>query len=229
LQGYQKVYRISPDLGYYIECQKAISQYISELATRKTPNWNSSSDSNCPLKHLPTNYEGYLACDFVQGKWYQILFKSVTRYEVYHKKVYRTFWSNHSSIYVIRPSFLIKTNYTEVNWLQKLISLKVSSISLLVHYRIRIDNHLYYMIMISNCTIHQWVTQTFTLIPYYAVHEVCYETDWPSYEHRLEHCVPFQIDNKCLQKIGAKLFACSKIYICLWMISYFTFDTILHT
>uniref|UniRef100_A0A1I7VXX6 Uncharacterized protein n=1 Tax=Loa loa TaxID=7209 RepID=A0A1I7VXX6_LOALO len=79
-KGYQKNYRISPDLGYYIGCQKALSQYRSQLAIRKTPIWN-TSNANCPLKSLPKNYEGYLACDFMQGKWYEILFKSTIRYE----------------------------------------------------------------------------------------------------------------------------------------------------
>ncbi|VDK79455.1 unnamed protein product [Litomosoides sigmodontis] len=123
-KGYQKNYRISPDLGYYIGCQKALSQYLSQLAVRKIPVWN-NSNANCPLKSLPRSYEGYLACDFIQGKWYEIIFTSAIRYELYHEKVYKTFWSNHSSILLIRPNFLIKTKYTEIDWLSKLISLKV--------------------------------------------------------------------------------------------------------
>ncbi|EFO18016.1 hypothetical protein LOAG_10483 [Loa loa] len=191
--GLSKNYRISPDLGYYIGCQKALSQYRSQLAIRKTPIWN-TSNANCPLKSLPKNYEGYLACDFMQGKWYEILFKSTIRYEVYHRKVYRTFWSNYSSIFLIRPSFSIKINYTEVDWLPKLISLKVRSIScddaefslninsnwsqpisFLIHYRIRLDSHVHYVSLIANRTVEDWMSDTFILIPSRAVHEVCYQ------------------------------------------------------
>lgn len=55
-KGYQSEYRISPDLGYYVGCQKGISYYISQLATRRTSAWNVSSE-NCPLRSLPKTYE----------------------------------------------------------------------------------------------------------------------------------------------------------------------------
>lgn len=55
-QGYQGEYRISPDLGYYIDCQKSISLYISQLAAKETPIWK-SNNHNCPIKDLPKSYE----------------------------------------------------------------------------------------------------------------------------------------------------------------------------
>ncbi|CAG9533939.1 unnamed protein product [Cercopithifilaria johnstoni] len=220
-KGYQKNYRISPDLGYYIGCQKALSHYISQLAIRKTPIWN-TSNPNCPLKSLPKNYEGYLACDFIDGKWYEVIFKSMIRYETYHKKVYRTFWSNYSNILLIQPSFLIKTKYTEVDWLPKLISLKIRStscddaefslninsnwsqpISFVIHYRIRLDNHVHYVSLIANRTVNDWMTDTFVLIPSNAIHEICYQMSWESYEHHFQNCVPFQIDQKCFESNDA--------------------------
>uniref|UniRef100_A0A8R1TJV0 Uncharacterized protein n=1 Tax=Onchocerca volvulus TaxID=6282 RepID=A0A8R1TJV0_ONCVO len=235
-KGYQKNYRISPDLGYYIGCQKALSQYISQLAIRKTPIWN-NSNPNCPLKSLPKNYEGYLACDFIHGKWYEVFFKSMIRYEVYHKKVYRTFWSNYSSIFLIRPSFLIKTNYTEMDWLPKLISLKVrplscddaefslninsnwsQPISLIIHYRIRLNRHVHYVSLIANRTVEDWMSDTFILIPSLATHEVCYQMSWKSYEHHFENCVPFQIDDKCFESNDAHLSVNRNIFMILMMI-----------
>ncbi|KAL3998548.1 hypothetical protein ACH3XW_15500 [Acanthocheilonema viteae] len=236
-KGYQKNYRISPDLGYYIGCQKALSQYISQLAIRKTPIWN-TSNANCPLKSLPKNYEDYLACDFTHGKWYEIIFKSTIRYEVYHKKVYKTFWSNYSSIFLIRPSFLTKTKYTEIDWLSKLISLKVRSvscddaefslninanwsqpISFIIHYRIRLDNHIHYMSLIANRTVDDWMTDTFVLIPSNAIHEVCYQMSWESYGHHFENCIPFQIEQKCFESNDAHLPVKRNIFMILVVVN----------
>lgn len=234
-KGYQENYRISPDLGYYIGCQKALSHYISQLAIRKTPIWN-TSNANCPLKSLPKSYEDYLACDFTHGKWYEVFFKSMIRYEVYHKKVYRTFWSNHSSIFLIMPRFLTKTNYTEVDWLPKLISFKVRSIncddaefslninpnwsqpiSFIIHYRIRLDNHVHYISLIGNRTVDDWMSDTFILIPSHAIHEVCYKMTWESYEHQFENCIPFQIDQKCFERSNAQL-SVNKYIVMIWLI-----------
>ncbi|VDK27110.1 unnamed protein product [Gongylonema pulchrum] len=198
-KGYQQEYRISPDLGYYIGCQKAISQYISQLAVREVSPTNISNE-NCPLRKLPTTYEGYVACDFARGKWYEMFFKSAIRYEIHHRKVYRTFWSNYSSTFLIRPNFLIKTNATETEWLSKLISLRVRPISLLIRYRIRQSTHVHYVNLVSNRTVEGWMMDTFVLVPSQAIHELCYQMSWEPYEHHLEHCIPFQIDEKCLQR-----------------------------
>ncbi|KAM3720339.1 Ferrochelatase [Dirofilaria immitis] len=240
-KGYQRNYRITPDLGYYIGCQKALSQYLSQLAIRKIPPiWN-TTNANCPLKSLPKDYEDYLACDFIHGKWYEILFKSMIRYEIYYKKVYRTFWSNYSSIFLIRPSFLIKTNYTEIDWLSKLISLKVrpincddaefsvnidsnwsQPISLIIHYRIRINNHIHYISLIANRTVEDWMSGTFVLIPSYAIHEVCYQMRWKSYEQHFENCVPFQINKKCFGSNDAYLTMNRNIIMILMIVINFT-------
>ncbi|MCP9257996.1 hypothetical protein DINM_001162 [Dirofilaria immitis] len=112
---------------------KALSQYLSQLAIRKIPPiWN-TTNANCPLKSLPKDYEDYLACDFIHGKWYEILFKI----------------------------------NIDSNWSQP--------ISLIIHYRIRINNHIHYISLIANRTVEDWMSGTFVLIPSYAIHEVCYQ------------------------------------------------------
>uniref|UniRef100_A0A0M3HWJ7 OMP_b-brl domain-containing protein n=1 Tax=Ascaris lumbricoides TaxID=6252 RepID=A0A0M3HWJ7_ASCLU len=122
--GYNNEYRISPDLGYYVGCQKAISLYISQLATGKTPTWN-ATNANCPLYQLPNTYKGYLACDFVRGRWYAMSFESSIRYELYHNKAYRQFWSNHSSVFLVKPDYLLQRNGTEIDWLTSLLTFRI--------------------------------------------------------------------------------------------------------
>ncbi|VBB30884.1 unnamed protein product [Acanthocheilonema viteae] len=175
-KGYQKNYRISPDLGYYIGCQKALSQYISQLAIRKTPIWN-TSNANCPLKSLPKNYEDYLACDFTHGKW---------------------------SVSCDDAEFSLNIN---ANWSQP--------ISFIIHYRIRLDNHIHYMSLIANRTVDDWMTDTFVLIPSNAIHEM----SWESYGHHFENCIPFQIEQKCFESNDAHLPVKRNIFMILVVVN----------
>lgn len=67
----------------------------------------------------------YLTCSFTRGQWYEISYKSSIRYEIYYKKTYRTFWSNYSSIFLVKPDYSLASNNTELEWLKKLITMKI--------------------------------------------------------------------------------------------------------
>ncbi|VDK47414.1 unnamed protein product [Anisakis simplex] len=156
-------YKFPPDLGYYMGCQKAISLYISQLAAGKVPTWD-EKNQNCPLHQLPNTYKNYLACDFVRGRWYSMSFESSIRYELYHNKAYRQFWSNHSSIYLIKPDYLLQRNGTEVDWLASLLT-----------FRIRNEDHIHYTSLIANKTLSRWSSSIFAVTPSIDTQELCIE------------------------------------------------------
>uniref|UniRef100_A0A915ACX2 Uncharacterized protein n=1 Tax=Parascaris univalens TaxID=6257 RepID=A0A915ACX2_PARUN len=222
-QGYNNEYRISPDLGYYVGCQKAISLYISQLATGKAPTWN-ATNVNCPLYQLPSTYKGYLACDFVRGRWYAMSFESSIRYELYHNKAYLQFWSNHSSVFLVKPDYLLQRNGTEIDWLTSLLTFRIRLLGcdeaeylvnvdaewnkqlwMLLHYRLRREDHIHYTSLIANTTLDRWTTATFAVIPSTDTQELCIQISWEASGNTLSQCVSFELESVCFEQNAAKL------------------------
>ncbi|KHN80919.1 hypothetical protein Tcan_05661 [Toxocara canis] len=223
MRPYNNEYRISPDLGYYASCQKAISLYISQLAAGKTPTWN-ATNANCPLYRLPNTYKGYLACDFVRGRWYAMSYESWIRYELYHNKAYRQFWSNHSSIFLVKPDYLLQRNGTEIDWLASLLTFRIRLLGcgeaeylvnvdtewnkplwMLMHYRLRREDHIHYTSLVANATLDRWTTATFAVIPSTDTQELCVQISWETSEKTLSQCVSFELDGACVQQNAAIL------------------------
>ncbi|VDN50069.1 unnamed protein product [Dracunculus medinensis] len=189
--GYNNPYRISPDFGYYTACQKSISLYLSQLVAQETLTWDSSNE-NCPLYRLPNNYESYLACDFVRNRWYELFFSSAIQYELYYKKIYRKFWANYTSTFLIKPTYVVRKNGTETDWLSDLISLQIRlkdcnyaeylisidpfwpvPLSVTLRYRIRTTVHVHYVSILFNSTINRWKSSIFPIISSTFLHELC--------------------------------------------------------
>jgi len=197
--GYGGEYRLSPDLGYYTHCQRSISQYINQLVDREPkPDWN-ASNPQCPIQDLPNSYRDYIACDLLPNRWYELDFSSSIRYEVFHKKTYRQFTSNHSSTFIFKPDYILDRNGTEVDWLLRLINLKAKlkrcekvryllkvdddfrlPINVQIEYRIVENGYIKYSKSVGNGTIDTWFSGSFDFIPSPTrEQEICAKVNWP--------------------------------------------------
>ncbi|MFH4983183.1 hypothetical protein AB6A40_009892 [Gnathostoma spinigerum] len=224
-KGYQGKYRLSPDLGYYSECQKDIAKYISQLATGDQNFQWQNSDEECPLSKLPRTFKDYLSCDFIDSQWYTLDFSSVIRYELFRKKTYHTYWSNHSTTFLIKPDRSLKKNGTEVDYLADLISLRIRKhkcdnveylmevdkdwtipLEYQIYYRIRRHLRIYFSVMLKNGTLEHWMTDSFGLIPTLETHELCVRISWDGYNIREQLCTVISVDRDCFTKTAAPLF-----------------------
>ncbi|KAK0422550.1 hypothetical protein QR680_007635 [Steinernema hermaphroditum] len=160
--GYQGEYRLSPDLGYYTSCQRSISQYINHL--------------------------DYLACDFIENKWYQLEYKSAIKYETFYNKLYHSHWANYSTSYVFKPERVLMRNGTEIDWLHRMVTFKLkrsncSMIRYLVYLdkdwtvpmTVFIDYHIRgkYSKHLANGTIDEWHNGRFYMFPVDWDHDLC--------------------------------------------------------
>uniref|UniRef100_A0A914RY69 Uncharacterized protein n=1 Tax=Parascaris equorum TaxID=6256 RepID=A0A914RY69_PAREQ len=237
-RGTEKGQNAQIRFGENRRCQKAISLYISQLATGKAPTWN-ATNVNCPLYQLPSTYKvftfqefprfnemllGYLACDFVRGRWYAMSFESSIRYELYHNKAYLQFWSNHSSVFLVKPDYLLQRNGTEIDWLTSLLTFRIRLLGcdeaeylvnvdaewnkqlwMLLHYRLRREDHIHYTSLIANTTLDRWTTATFAVIPSTDTQELCIQISWEASGNTLSQCVSFELESVCFEQNAAKL------------------------
>lgn len=128
LQGYQKEYRLAPDLGHYQECQQDISRYTNLLSKTRNQTLNApyiNIKDDCPLQELPASFEAYRACDLMPGHWYKLQFQSSIRAEINENKQYRQFWFNHTQTFVFKPHATTETEGSQREWLGKAVTIKL--------------------------------------------------------------------------------------------------------
>ncbi|KAK0422553.1 hypothetical protein QR680_007635 [Steinernema hermaphroditum] len=200
--GYQGEYRLSPDLGYYTSCQRSISQYINHLVSHTNPSWN-ITNPKCPLQGLPSSYKDYLACDFIENKWYQLEYKSAIKYETFYNKLYHSHWANYSTSYVFKPERVLMRNGTEIDWLHRMVTFKLkrsncSMIRYLVYLdkdwtvpmTVFIDYHIRgkYSKHLANGTIDEWHNGRFYMFPVDWDHDLCIRLTWPGSKRQTTIC-----------------------------------------
>ncbi|TKR95232.1 hypothetical protein L596_009429 [Steinernema carpocapsae] len=209
--GYGGEYRLSPDLGYYTSCQRSISQYINHLVGHTTPTWN-ITNPRCPIQGLPLSYKDYLACDFIENKWYQLEFKSAIKYENYYNKLYHSHWSNYSTSYVFKPERALSRNGTEIDWLHRMITFKVktsncSQIRYLVYldkdWPIPMTIYIDYYVRgkfskhLANGTIDEWHNGRFYMIPLDWDHDLCIRLTWTGAKRQTTICRKIARKGEC--------------------------------
>ncbi|CAI2305192.1 unnamed protein product [Caenorhabditis sp. 36 PRJEB53466] len=145
-KGYQTEYRISPDLGGYETCQTSISRHLFKLSQgmnmgvehQKRIEFN-STNQECPIVSVPTDYPEYVACKFTSNEWYQVEWTSTIRYETFRNGEYGTYWANDTQNFIVKMSEEMRRNGSEHVWLKRLLKLDTKldgcdTTNLLIHF-----------------------------------------------------------------------------------------------
>ncbi|CAD5205919.1 unnamed protein product [Bursaphelenchus okinawaensis] len=214
--GYGGEYRMAPDLGFYSTCAKPLSKYTDELALgSENPSFNVTM-SSCPIHSLPKKYRDYLSCDLVRHRWYELIYHSHVRYEVFHKRRYYQSWANYSTVYMFKPDNFIERTGNELDWLQRLITLEATQkhckkvrylirvdeswplpITVFIDYRIREGNFVKFSQHLGNGTIDQWFSGSFGIKRSDRVQEVCVQLVWRGSRNRFRLCRTFLQPGEC--------------------------------
>lgn len=109
--GYQETYRLSPDFGYYKECNSQLSQYRFEVvqsmnkAVTEDTSFTFPFHYQCPIKELPLKFESQSMCSLKSDHWYVLEYSSINEIELRNKSTlmvsYKSHWvfSTHSEFY----------------------------------------------------------------------------------------------------------------------------------
>lgn len=100
--GYRETYRLSPDFGYYKECNSQLSQYRHELVRSMSTGVMEDTSfvfpfhHECPITELPLKYENHLACKLKPDQWYLVEYSSWNEIEMRNKSTllfpFKNYW-----------------------------------------------------------------------------------------------------------------------------------------